>query len=160
DDAIKINATLEWHWRQIEDENARWLLTLAAAYGEAAEIPLARLSLLTGLKDDPDGWDDVFSDAMKELDDTNLVERLRDGAAIRLHPLIRDYTRRKVPDFAQKLAEGAVRLVAAYRTPEILVEQAGARGFLATLEDLRETREALPEAMPGLRELERYFDWE
>ena len=93
----KLNIVLDWHWEQLapnadDDDytaeikgNARQFLSLAAAYAEAAQVPLPRLRYLTGIEDDPDGFDDYFSDGIQELFKAALAEDL-DGKSYPLTP--------------------------------------------------------------------------
>lgn len=155
-----ISTLLEWHWKQLKTDHARSLITLTAAYGEAAQIPLARLHIMSDIHDDPDGLEQPFADAVAELHVASLVEDVGENT-IRLHPLVRDYLRKKTPSLAQQIAEGAAQLVIAYRTPQTLHDEAAVRDFGAVIADLRETRLALlPEFNRDLNMLERYFDWE
>jgi WD40 repeat protein len=139
-----------WVWDHL-DKNARDVSVLAAAYG--THIPLARLRLLSGLPDDE------FDGSVRDLLDVRLFESVA-HETIRLHPLSCEALRRKVPDYAAALAACVPHLVEAYRNPQILDFQANKRGFLALIEDLRDTRLALPETNPSLNWLERLFTWE
>jgi WD40 repeat protein len=157
-----VDVALDWHWGQIGNPDARGLLALAAAYGEAAVIPLARLRTLSGPPDDPDDLEQPFGDALAELRAASLVEDVG-GAALRLHALVRDYARRRETDWAARLDTGAGRLVNAYRTPETLNTAAIQRGFGALIADLSESATALPAEATNRKAVEtlaRLFDWE
>ncbi|MEP7285311.1 MAG: TIR domain-containing protein [Chloroflexota bacterium] len=162
---FSLRVMLDWHWDQLQSDDARSMIGLAAAYSEAAVIPLTRLRLLANLPDDPDSLDQPFAEALDELRRANLVEDAGESG-LRLHTLVREYIRTKIPDYADRLGEGAWFLVSAYREPDILVQEVAARGFGALLADLRETRATLiadapvlPALLP-LLQLERLFDWE
>jgi WD40 repeat protein len=156
-----VGAGLDWQIAQINDDNALHLLTLIAAYGEAAIIPAARLRLLVDF--DTDDLFDPFEEAVDALKKYSLVEIQQNGSAFRLHPLEREHLRHKVPNFRAQLGEAAEHLTYAYRTPDVLVHETLARGFEAVLTDLRETEPVISIDIPifgALCELRRYFEWE
>jgi WD40 repeat protein len=156
-----VGTGLDWQIAQCGSADALHLLTLIAAYDEAAIIPAARLRLLADF-----GTDDLldpFEEALDVLREYSLVESQRSGAAFRLHPLEHAHLRRTYPDYRAPFGEAAENLTHAYRTPDVLVRETLARGFDAVLADLRETQPAIPTDMPvsgALSELFRCFDWE
>src|SRR5262249_39381082 len=71
-------ATLAEQWQAVraEGEGGRVLMT-AALLGEAVQVPRARLSLLTGLGDQPEDWQEApLEEALMELGGLSLVEEL------------------------------------------------------------------------------------
>src|SRR5262249_36821469 len=55
-----VRATLEEQWQAVRAEgDGRRVLMTAALLGEAVQVPRARLSLLTGLADQPEDWRDA-----------------------------------------------------------------------------------------------------
>ena len=81
-------ATLEMQYQALESENARLVLQAAAIQGEATQVPLARLALMTGLDGQPTpGYPDPLEEALAELQGLSLIEELKEGA-LRLHPLV------------------------------------------------------------------------
>lgn len=163
-----LGSVLDWHWEQLQSEDAKHIMALTAAFGEAEVVPLARLRILAGMPDDPDALEQPFDDAAQELRAANLVEAMGEHA-IRLHPLVREYVQRIVPDHRRQLAEGLWMLAQAYNAPDSLQREAQARGFNALLGDLRSVRQLfgansgnandVPALLP-IAQLERLFNWE
>lgn len=91
----RVAATLGLQWEAVGDRTAQELLQVAAALPEAEAIPVARLSLLSGLapKVEP-GFPSPLREALKVLFRWSLVEELS-GDALRLHPLVREFAQRK-----------------------------------------------------------------
>ena len=153
--AARVNVALQWHWERLESENARLLLQLISSYGEGAEVPTARLRLLSSIQDAE--LDQPFSDAIAELHNLNLVEFLENGETLRLHPLVRGYIREN-SEYQSVLARGAVLLVNSLRDPTIIANETTKRGFNALVSDLRTTRLALlPLSNEQINILERIF---
>lgn len=148
-----VDKIVTWHWQHLQDKNTLELLMLAAAYESAMPVPLARLRLLSGLSDES------FDKAIHYLLHAHLFDAYTQDA-IWLHPLIREAARQVVPSYETHLAASAGRMVDAYRTPSTLSHNASTRGFMALVDDLRETRLALSETHPTLNRLERLFNWE
>ncbi|MBX3082919.1 MAG: TIR domain-containing protein [Anaerolineae bacterium] len=146
-----------WQYNSALQANtdAKTLLSLAAAFPEAAQIPLARLRLLSGLSAEESLDLSPFESALQALIDSSLVELLNE-AQLRLHPLVREFVRSKV-DTQSALRVGAERIVEAYRTPQVLADEAEARGFDALLSDLRETDDAVSTPLDSLIALKRLF---
>lgn len=155
-----VGAALGWHWEHLEHENAQQLMTLAAAYREAAIIPLARLRILANLPSESDSLAQPFHDALEEIVSLNLVEQVGKDA-IRLHPLVREEVRKRAPNYRMQFATAVGSLLDAFRTPNTLQAEARARSFGAVVSDLRETCLALkPEVDTALDQLEFLFESE
>lgn len=90
-------ATFESQYDLLEDENAQYVFKLAGQFPEAEMIPVARLGLLAGLEDHLETLDTPLDDAVQELVTLSLVEPLH-NEQIRLHPLIRDFAERLIPE--------------------------------------------------------------
>ena len=100
--------------------------------GESALVPLALFRHLADLPADPLGLRDPLDDAIRGLHDRNLVERPSPGA-MRLHPLIHQYTAAKVPhDLPPRLAGRAGNRL---RDPAFLCDLDG-RALLALAGDM------------------------
>lgn len=134
-----VRATLEEQWAALRvDGNAARVLQTAALLGEAEQIPRARLSLLTGLPDEPDEWRDApLEEALRELSELSLVERLTESG-LRLHPLVREFAEWKLGEERQTFAEAcATRLADALYDMARLSQQVDRRGVDEVLADLR-----------------------
>jgi hypothetical protein len=151
-DPAAVRVLMDWHWARLDDA-ARQVLMLAAAYADGP-VPLARLGLLAASADD-------LPPALAALTAANLIETHAPDT-IGVHRLIREHViRRALPDPA--LPHAARRLVEAYRTPQRIQAEAGARGILALRDDLAATRLALAavgQRLDALYRLERLLDWE
>jgi WD40 repeat protein len=137
-----VRATLAEQWEALpEAGEVRRVLQTAALLGEAAQIPRARLSLLTGLGDTPDElWRAPLDEALRELAGWSLVEaQSRDGVAwaIRLHPLVRAFAETTIAGRQTFAAACGERLGEALRDMGRLHAEVAARGVDAVLEDLR-----------------------
>ena len=83
-----VAATLEMQYQALESENAKLVLQAAAIQGEAVQVPLARLALMTGLDGQPKpGYPNPMQEALTELQGLFLIEELKEDA-LRLHPLV------------------------------------------------------------------------
>ncbi len=95
-----IQITLQSQWNTLTDAKAHLLLQAAALMPEAAAIPLARLSLLTGLSAlAEEGYPSPLAIALRHLHNYSLIEKL-EGNQVRLHPLVREFVRTKITDMA------------------------------------------------------------
>jgi hypothetical protein len=133
-----VKATLEEQWGSLraEGEGQRVLQT-AALLGEAAQVPRARLSLLTGLSDRPEGWREApLEEALQELAGLSLVEKLTEHE-IRLHPLVRAFAETQIAGREVFAAACAERLGEALGDMGRLHEEVAARGVDAVLGDLQ-----------------------
>jgi hypothetical protein len=133
-----VKATLEEQWNALRAEGeGRRVLATAALLGEAAQVPRARLSLLTGLSDRPDGWREApLEEALQELAGLSLVEKLTEQE-IRLHPLVRAFAEQQIAGREVFAAACAARLSEALWDMGRLHEEVAARGVDAVLGDLR-----------------------
>jgi WD40 repeat protein len=132
-----VRATLQEQWSALGagGEGPRVLQT-AALLGEAAQVPRARLSLLTGLSDEPDGWRAApLEEALQELAGLFLVESLTERE-IRLHPLVREFAEKQIEGREAFAATCAERLGEALRDMGRLHAEVAARGIDAVLVDL------------------------
>jgi hypothetical protein len=94
-----VGITLEEDWKKITDENARLLFQLAGQFGEAEIIPKARLGLLAGIASGKSKLHRPLDKAINLLHSLSLAEKMEsDSRAIRLHPLVRDFALKKVPE--------------------------------------------------------------
>jgi hypothetical protein len=135
--AAAVQATLDLQWKALHEEAAREVLRAAALLGEAAEIPRARLGLLTGLGDRATrGRSAPLADALRRLRELSLVEELTEHA-IRLHPLVREFAEKHIAARETFAAACAERLRDALWDMGRLHEEVAARGIDGVLEDLR-----------------------
>jgi len=136
--AKAVRATLEEQWASLRGDNARHVLQTAAVLGEAEQIPRARLSLLTGLSDEPEDWRDApLEEALRELSEYSLVETLTESV-IRLHPLVREFAEWKLGTERESFAEAcATRMADALYDMARLSNEVERRGVDEVLDDLR-----------------------
>src|SRR5262249_14888026 len=120
-----------------ESDDAKLVLRAAALLGEAALVPRARLSLLTGLADAAEpGYPAPLEEALRELGGLSLVEELTERD-IRLHPLVREFVDGQIEAREAFAATCAARLVEALWDIGRLHEEVATRGIDAVLGDLR-----------------------
>jgi WD40 repeat protein len=141
--AASVEATLRVDWEALAKlpgggQAERRVLQAAALLGEAAEVPAARLALLTGLaeKAEKKGYPAPLGAALRRLGELSLVEALGEKA-IRLHPLVREFAERRIEGRDEFAAECAGNLGEALWEMGRLNDEAAARGVDAVLEDLR-----------------------
>ena len=161
DSTAPLERLLRWQWNAL-DEPARTLLTLLAAYPEAADIPSARLHLLGVMTQHTVAPAGTFDRAASELNAAGLLVRIG-SKRLALHPLVWSFVRDVQPGWDAYLMNYADHLVEAYRNPASLFEAALERGYSPLLYDLRKTRIALTAAARSvgtLTRLERLFEWE
>jgi WD40 repeat protein len=92
-----VAATIDEQWQTLQDESAQLLLRVASLFPESAAVPIARLGLLAGLRDEArPGRLSALRRSVKRLDDACLLERL-EGDKIRLHPLVREFAALQTP---------------------------------------------------------------
>ncbi|WP_437959531.1 NB-ARC domain-containing protein [Sorangium sp. So ce119] len=133
-----VEATLASQWEALQSEDARLALRAAALLGEAAEIPRARLSLLTGLEARADeGFAAALDGALQELAELSLAEMLVEKGAVRLHPLVRAFAMKRTEARAVFAAWCADRLGKSLRDMGRLHAEVAERGIDAVLGDLR-----------------------
>mgnify|MGYP001260855963 FL=1 len=130
-------AALSTQWSLLSKE-AKSLLGVAGQLPEAIYVPTARLGLLAGISDQ-DGIASYFgitlTDALAELDDSSLTVELL-SEQVRLHPLIRAFARKQIPNTAEFCEECIRRLLAAFSDIVSLERQCDRRGIDALIEDL------------------------
>ncbi|HRI65256.1 MAG TPA: CHAT domain-containing protein [Polyangium sp.] len=136
--AKAVRATLEEQWATLREEKARRALQAAAVLGEAEQIPRARLSLLTGLSDEPEDWRDApLEEALRELIESSLVEVLTESV-LRLHPLVREFGLWKLGGERERFGEAcAERMADALYDMGRLSNEVERRGVDEVLDDLR-----------------------
>src|SRR6185503_18322766 len=80
-----VGATLRLSWDGLKSDEAKRVMQAAALLGEAAQVPRARLALLSGLRDRGEGGRPArLGSALRRLRDLSLVEELTEEE-IRLH---------------------------------------------------------------------------
>ncbi|WP_437607344.1 CHAT domain-containing protein [Sorangium sp. So ce834] len=132
-----VGATLALQWDALSEPEARATLQTAALLGEAAAIPRARLSLLTGLSERAQrGRPAPLTRALKALHHLSLIEELTAGT-FRVHPLVREFAAARTEGREAFAAACAERMEATLGDMARLPEQAAARGIDAVLDDLR-----------------------
>ena len=141
--AAAVEATLQAQWEALAKllgggEAERRVLQAAALLGEAAEVPRARLALLTGLpeKAEKEGYPAPLGAALRRLGEMSLVEALGEKA-IRLHPLVREFAEGRIEGREGFAAGCAGNLGEALWDMGRLDGEVTARGVDAVLEDLR-----------------------
>ena len=93
-----VRATLRSQWDMLKEEDARQLFKLAGQFPEAAIIPKARLGLLAGIRRGQSRIDQPLAKAFNHLHSLSMVEKLEsDASAVRLHPLVREFSYSIVP---------------------------------------------------------------
>lgn len=149
-DAV-VEATLRAQWDALATHEARDTLKAAALLPNAAHVPRATLSLLTGLSDEAKGgYVAPLEEALNELSEWSLVEELTQQA-IRLHPLVREFAAARIEEREAFAAACARRLGEALGDMGRLEKAVRARGFDAVLAELR-----LGEELGGAEERDRF----
>jgi WD40 repeat protein len=132
-----VSATLKLSWQAVKDENAHLLLQAASLLGEAAQIPRARLALLTGLVDQsPYGLPAPLETALNELNTLSLVEELGDQD-LRLHPLVAKFVGQTIDERETFSNACAARIANTLLDPTQMNQAVVEHGIDATLSDLR-----------------------
>ncbi|MDC0679321.1 AAA family ATPase [Sorangium atrum] len=92
-----VKATLQSQWDALENADAREVLKTAALLEVAADIPQARLSLLTGLASEAEeGFPIPLHDALREISALSFVEPMRGRDVVRLEPLVWEFVKQKI----------------------------------------------------------------
>ncbi|MFO0757641.1 MAG: NB-ARC domain-containing protein [Byssovorax sp.] len=113
--AASVEATLRVDWEALAKlpgggAAEKKVLQAAALLGEAAEVPKARLALLTGLGEKAEkGRAAPLGAALRRLGALSLVEELGEKA-IRLHPLVREFAETRIEGRAGFAADCAGNL--------------------------------------------------
>jgi WD40 repeat protein len=129
-----VAATIREQWNALGDESARLLLRVASLFPESSAVPIARLGLLCGLRDEArPGRLSPIRRAVKQLDGACLIERL-EGDQVRLHPLIREFaTLKTASDEAESFRSECVARAAEswedFATVESLEARCGVDGL-------------------------------
>jgi WD40 repeat protein len=159
-----VAATLHEQWTLLTDDYARCIFSLAAFFDESEIVPNRRLELLAGTKESRSILDSPFDQALTELRDLNLVEEVQNGLALRLHPLIRDFSLKLSAGSAAAIKWQAVSRVQTIYDQVLLLEaEHSARGIDEVIGDLDVTlRWCTPDApfFQKLRMLYRILDRE
>jgi hypothetical protein len=134
-----VEATLRLDWEALAKlpgggQAERRVLQAAALLGEAAEVPTARLALLTGLSERAEkaGYPAPLGAALRRLGELSLVEALGEKA-IQLHPLVREFAERRIAGREAFAADCAGNLGEALWAMGRLHDEVAARGVDAAL---------------------------
>jgi WD40 repeat protein len=152
-----VKATLRTQWEALAGDNdAEQVMKTAALLAEAAEVPRARLSLLTGLAVQPEaeGYPAPLAEALGKLEGLSLVEELTDEA-IRLHPLVREFAAGTIEGRDAFGRQCAHRLTVALWDMGRLSTEVAGRTVGAVLADLRVAEELA--GAPGAARLQRFI---
>jgi WD40 repeat protein len=142
------------------DHQARLLLQTAALMPEAAAIPVARLSLLTGLSETAEeGYPAVLTSALRRLHNYSLIEKLEEGKQVRLHPLVREFTRSQIAVMDTFALQRSSNMATALDDMLRVNREILARGVDALLGDLRSGLRLGPD-IAALEELRLVLDKE
>jgi hypothetical protein len=132
-----VGATLRLQWAALKSEDAWRVLQTAALLGEAAQVPRARLALLTGLSDRAaKGRPAPLAEALRAASQLWLVEELT-AAEVRLHPLVREFVAETIEERATFAEACAERMGEALWEMGELHDEVAGRGIDAVLTDLR-----------------------
>jgi hypothetical protein len=156
-----VTTTLKNQWEMLDDEDGRVLFKLAGQFPEADIIPKGRLGLLSGIGPGKSKLDQPLAKAFNLLQDLNLVEKLEgDASAIRLHPLVRAFSIRLLPEQqgATLKAVAAMKLRTAIFKYSRLQNELDKRGIRQLLGDIEVAIGWWGENTEGLRELELLHD--
>ena len=135
----------------VNNKNSLLIFKLAGLFPENAIVPKARLGLFAGLEDTT-VFDQPLDDACILLEQLSLIEPAENGAAIRLHPLVRDFSWRLVGDSERKaFLSGALNRVANAYTLKRLEREYQSRGIDAVIEDLDLASSCADEDTPDRR---------
>ncbi|WP_437589434.1 AAA family ATPase [Sorangium sp. So ce1000] len=133
-----VKATLQSQWDALESVDAREVLKTAALLDVAADIPQARLSLLTGLASEAEeGFPIPLRDALREISALSFVEPMRGRDVVRLEPLVWAFAREKIDAPEAFAAACGERLGEALRDMDRLHEEVAKRKIDEVLTDLR-----------------------
>lgn len=154
-----VAATLNVQWKSIQGEGARLVLQTAALLTHAAAIPRSRLSLLTGLSDEPRSWREApLEEALRELSSLSLLEEFG-PKEIKLHRLVRELIEKHIPDRESFAASRASALLDALWDFKRLEREIMDRGIIEVLEGLNIARGlARPQDIERLTQLIQPLD--
>ena len=156
-----LQVALRAQWDALGTEEARQVLKTAALLRDAAHVSRATLALLTGLSDQAEsGYAAPLDEALRELSEWSLVEEPNE-AAIRLHPLVREFAEARIEEREAFAEACSTRLGDVLEEMDRLAAEVAARGLDAVLADLRLGAElAGAERRERLRRLLRPLDRE
>ncbi|WP_437839853.1 AAA family ATPase [Sorangium sp. So ce1153] len=133
-----VKATLQSQWDALENADARQVLKTAALLDVAADIPQARLSLLTGLESEAEeGFPGRLHDALREISALSFLEPMRGRDVVRLEPLVWEFARQKIDALEAFAAACGERLGEALRDMDRLHKEVAKRKIDEVLTDLR-----------------------
>jgi hypothetical protein len=132
---VAVSSTLQTQWKRLDDDGARLLFRAAGQFPEASWIPIPRLGLLTGIKNEAKaGRPSPLNVALKKLHAVSLIEELSDDR-LRLHPLVQEFAARLAPEsFRLEMAE---RVAAEFHSLLRLQAHVIGYGVYMALEDVR-----------------------
>ncbi|WP_437839851.1 AAA family ATPase [Sorangium sp. So ce1153] len=131
-------ATLQSQWDALENADARQVLKTAALLDVAADIPQARLSLLTGLESEAEeGFPGRLQGALREISALSFLEPMRGQDRVRLEPLVWEFARQKIDAPEAFAAASGERLGEALRDMDRLHREVTQREIDEVLTDLR-----------------------
>ncbi|WP_437537469.1 AAA family ATPase [Sorangium sp. So ce726] len=133
-----VQATLQSQWDALENADAREVLKTATLLDVAADIPQARISLLTGIASEAEeGFPIPLHHALREISELSFVEPMRKRNGIRLEPLAWEFAQQKIDAPEAFAAACAERLGEALRDMDRLHKEAASRKIDEVLTDLR-----------------------
>ncbi|WP_437310615.1 NB-ARC domain-containing protein [Sorangium sp. So ce388] len=133
-----VKATLQSQWDALENADARQVLKTAALLDVAADIPRARLSLLTGLESEAEeGFPGRLQGALREIGALSFLEPMRGSDVVRLEPLVWEFARQKIDAPEAFAAASGERLGEALRDMDRLHKEVVKRQIDEVLTDLR-----------------------
>ncbi|WP_437839850.1 CHAT domain-containing protein [Sorangium sp. So ce1153] len=133
-----VKATLQSQWDALENADARLVLKTAALLDVAAEIPRARLSLLTGLESEAEeGFPGRLQGALREIGALSFLEPMRGRDVVRLEPLVWEFAKQHIDAPEAFAATSGERLGEALRDMDRLHKEVAKRKIDEVLTDLR-----------------------
>lgn len=155
-----VEVTLRWQWEALTNGDARILLQTVALMPESEDIPVARLSLLSGLKETiGEGFPAPLARALRHLNNYSLLESLENGKRARAHPLVREFVRDQMSDLDAFALQCSTNMAAALEDMIRVHNEILERGVDALLADLRVGLNLKPDNSI-LGELKRVLDKE
>ena len=160
-----VRATLKSQWSGLRGDKPKLVIKLAAQFPDGAIIPANRLWLLAGIGSNANEVDFREERSLNAPFRLNLLERLENGAAVRVHPLIAAFVRELVLKKRRSdlLRAAAARVKAAYDDPFRLQAEYRARGINQLIEDFEVATDwaaSEPKLARGLRLQQRILNRE
>ena len=135
-----LEATFLSQLTAINNSNALLILQTVALLSESAHVPVARIALLSGIdRHANEGYPAPLEEALIALRDLSLAEELPDEKAIRIHALVRDFSRKLIPNINTLSKASGARLAKALWNCSRLHSEVSSRGIDAVLADIRST---------------------